>query len=648
MTELIGERSERSSAATLEALLEHSREGVALVGADGVILYANPAISQVLGSAASESIGHNFLSLIHPEDQPAATESFAELLSGSGGDASGVFRWRCGDGSWHELQATWTNQLSVPGIEAVVTRFSEIGPLPLPTQPFDLSTSRQFQVLIENAVHITAILEQQGTIRYVSPAIERMLGYSPASLIGTSASDIIHPEDVSAITDCFVNRSQPPGPSQLSQFRARHKDGSWRLLEAIITNRLDDPLIGGIVVDARDVTERKWSAERLQHSLEALLAIHQVGRLLGSNPEQQAIGAALLDSARRIAPIDEAVLLLRTAGGNLASAGASGGTGKIWPIVRRTRAARAARQQVLQTGTPQFFRTRPSELGFSPIEAWDLPLRAQERVIGILEVYGPNLLAGPGIDELSILADQAASALERARLYKELAERERRLEALVHKLLLAEEEERRRVAYEIHDGLAQLAWAAQQHMEAFAAQYRARSRQRRDELAQALSLAGRTVREARRVIAGLRPAILDDFGLGPAISFELQAQRADGWEVEFNDGLGSIRLDPALETALLRVVQEALTNVRKHAHSKRVAVTLERRTNTVHIEVRDWGRGFRPAVAQAAVGPSEHVGLAGMQERIALINGRISIRSRPGAGTRIQVLAPLRELASKA
>jgi signal transduction histidine kinase len=369
--------------------------------------------------------------------------------------------------------------------------------------------------------------------------------------------------------------------------------------------------------------------------------------LLGSNPEQQAIGAALLDSARRIAPIDEAVLLLRTAGGTLACAGVSGGTGKIWPVVRRTRAARAARQQVLQTGTPQFFRTRPSELGFSQIEAWDLPLRAQERVIGILEVYGANLLAGPGIDELSILADQAASALERARLYQELAERERRLEALVRQLLLAQEEERRRVAYEIHDGLAQLAWAAQQHLEAFAAQYRARTRQRRDELGQALTLASRTVREARRVIAGLRPAILDDFGLGPAISFELQAQRADGWEIEFNDGLGSIRLDPALETALLRVVQEALTNVRKHAHSKRVAVKLERRSNWLHVEIRDWGRGFRPAVAQAAAGPSEHVGLAGMQERIALINGRFTIRSRPGAGTRIQVLVPLRELASK-
>jgi PAS domain S-box-containing protein len=648
MTELIGERSEQSSSATLHALLEHSREGIALVDADGKMLYANPAIAHVLGASANDSLGQNFAILVHPEDQSGAAEVFAELVSRGGGEASGVFRWRIGDGSWHPLQATWTNQLAVPGIEAVVTRFSEIGPLPLPAQPFDLSTSRQFQVLIENAVHITAILERDGTIRYVSPAVERMLGYSAAALIGMSASDIIHPEDAPAASECFASQGQPSGLSQLCQFRARHKDGSWRLLEAIITNRLDDPQIGGIVVDARDVTERKWSAERLQHSLEALLAIHQVGRLLGSNPEQQAIGAALLDSARRIAPIDEAVLLLRTARGHLTSTGGSGGIGKIWPIVRRTRAARAARQQVLRTGTPQFFRTRPSELGFSPIEAWDLPLRAQERVIGILEVYGTNLLAGPGIDELSILADQAASALERARLYKDLAERERRLEALVRQLLLAEEEERRRVAYEIHDGLAQLAWAAQQHLEAFAAQYRAHNKQRRDELGQALALASRTVREARRVIAGLRPAILDDFGLASAISFELQAQRADGWEVEFNDGLGSIRLDPSLETALLRVVQEALTNIRKHAHSKRVAVSLERRANLIYVEIRDWGRGFRPAVAQAAVGPSEHVGLAGMQERTALINGRLTIRSRPGAGTRIQVLAPLRELAGKA
>ncbi len=611
-----------------------------------MVLYANPALAQVLGFDADGYVGIQLVSLIHPEDQQSVLDLFAELLPRTGDNASGVSRWKCGDGSWHQLHATWTNQLAVPGIEAVVTHFSEIGHLPLPVQPFDLSSSRQFQVLIENAVHITAILEPGGTIRYVSPAVERMLGYSAATLQGKSLTELIHPDDVASYMEGFSHRVSQSGPAQLCQFRTRHKDGSWRFLEAIVTNRLDDPLIGGIVVDARDVTERKWSAERLQQSLEALLAIHQVGRLVGSNPEKQAIGTALLESARRIAPIDEAVLLLRNARGRLAYLAACGGNGVIWPLVYRARSARSARQQVLQTGTPQFFRARPSELAMSPIEAWDLPLRAQERVIGVLEVYGTNLAAGMGIDELSILADQAASALERARLYQELAERERRLEALVRQLLLAQEEERRRVAFEIHDGLAQLAWAAQQHVEAFAASYRTRSRQRRDELGQALTLASHTVREARRVIAGLRPAILDDFGLVSAISFELQAQR-DAWEVEFNDRLGSLRLDPTFETAIFRVVQEALTNARKHAQSKRVAVTIERRNKTLYLEVRDWGRGFRPGATHVGVGPGERVGLAGMHERIALIGGSLTIRSRPGAGTRIQVLAPLRELRGK-
>jgi PAS domain S-box-containing protein len=629
-----------------EALLEHSREGMALVGADGVILYTNPALAQVLGFTADGHVGTQLVTLIHPEDQHSVTDLFAELLRPTGDNARGVIRWLCGDGSWLELQATWTNQLAVPGVEAVVIHFDEIAPLGMPMQPFDLSGSRLFQVLVENAVHITAILEREGSIRYVSPAAERMLGYSAATLQGTNITDLIHPDDAPAATEGFAQCGRQSAPAQLCQFRTRHKDGSWRFLEAIITNRLDDPLIGGIVMDARDVTERKWSAERLQQNLEALLAIHQVGRLVGANPEKQAIGAALLESARRIAPIDEALLLLRNPRGRLAYVASCGVTGAIWPLVYRARSARAAREQVLQTGTPQFFRAKPSEVALSPIEAWDLPLRVQERVIGVLEVYGTNLAGTTSIDELSILADQAASAFERARLYMELAERERRLEALVRQLLLAQEDERRRVANEIHDGLAQFAWAAQQHVEAFAATYRTRNPERRDELKQALTLAGLTVREARRVIAGLRPATLDDFGLASAISFELQAQR-DAWEVEFNDRLGTVRLDPTFETALFRVAQEALTNARKHAQSKRVAVTIERRNEWIYLEIRDWGRGFRPGAVQVGVGPGERVGLAGMQERVALIGGRLMIRSRPAGGTRIQVLAPVREVRSE-
>jgi signal transduction histidine kinase len=243
---------------------------------------------------------------------------------------------------------------------------------------------------------------------------------------------------------------------------------------------------------------------------------------------------------------------------------------------------------------------------------------------------------------LTILADQAAGALERARLYQALAEREHRLGELVQRLLLAAEDERRQMAYEIHDGLEQLAAATQQHLEGFADANRTRNKQRRDDLAQALRLASDTVREARHVIAGLRPTVLDDFGLAPALAYEIQSLRAEGWDVDFRDALGQMRLETGFETALFRVAQEALANVRKHAHTRRVRVVLEQRADSVRLEVRDWGSGFRLHAAHAAAGPSERIGLAGMQERIALLSGRLSVQSRPGAGTRIRAEVPLR------
>jgi PAS domain S-box-containing protein len=229
---------------------------------------------------------------------------------------------------------------------------------------------------------------------------------------------------------------------------------------------------------------------------------------------------------------------------------------------------------------------------------------------------------------------------ERARLYGELAEREQRLEGLVGRLLLAQEEERRRIAYDIHDGLAQVAAAAQQHLEAFTAYCRPRSARARHELEQALELSCRTVREGRRVIAGLRPTVLDDFGLAQALRLEVEALNADGWAVSYRDAIGPERLPPMIENALFRVGQEALRNVRKHAGATRVHVSLYRRGVGVRLAIQDWGRGFRPA-GVVANGPSERVGLAGMQERIALVGGRCVVTSSPGAGTRVRVDVPV-------
>ena len=272
------------------------------------------------------------------------------------------------------------------------------------------------------------------------------------------------------------------------------------------------------------------------------------------------------------------------------------------------------------------------------------PIRYQDRVIGAITVN--HQTRGPVFTEqnrqmLELFAAEAAVAIENARLYRELTQREQRLHDLVGRLLLAQEDERHRVAYEVHDGLAQVAAAAQQHLEAFASACRPRSPLARQQLQLARELARRTVGEARRVIAGLRPTALDDFGLATAIRMEVEALRADGWQVTYEEDLGGERLPPTIETALYRVAQEALENMRKHAETTRAHVALRLRGQSVLLEARDWGCGFRPSSVLANAGPSKRVGLVGMQERISWLGGRCTVHSRPGAGTRIVGEVPL-------
>src|SRR5262245_266623 len=178
-----------------------------------------------------------------------------------------------------------------------------------------------------------------------------------------------------------------------------------------------------------------------------------------------------------------------------------------------------------------------------------------------------------------------------------------------------------------------MAAGVHQHLQAYAHDPQAAAAP--EQLERAVDLARRTVREARRVIADLRPTALDDFGLAAALRLQVESLRADGWQITYEEALGDQRLAPAVETALFRVAQEALTNVRKHAGTTRAHVSLQRQGRTIRLEVRDWGRGFRPPEARAGVGPGERVGLPGMQERVALLGGRFSIRARPGGGTSV-------------
>lgn len=233
------------------------------------------------------------------------------------------------------------------------------------------------------------------------------------------------------------------------------------------------------------------------------------------------------------------------------------------------------------------------------------------------------------------------STLEIQRHQEKLAERERQLRSLVGRMIDAQEEERRRVAYEVHDGFTQMAAAAYRRLALLAEHHPPEDAQDRRELEDAVALVRRTVAEARRIIANLRPTTLDDFGLATAVRMQVEELRSEGYEVAYEEALGQERLPATLETALFRVAQEALANVRKHAEADRVHVALERRAGIVLLEVKDSGRGFNTAGLGQRSGPGERVGLSSMSERIVLLGGGLEIRSEPGAGTSVVAEVPL-------
>lgn len=221
-----------------------------------------------------------------------------------------------------------------------------------------------------------------------------------------------------------------------------------------------------------------------------------------------------------------------------------------------------------------------------------------------------------------------------------------RQQTLIRNLIEAQEEERRAVAYELHDGLTQYIMAAHAHLESFSCflPHAVQSEPAAREFQQGITYLDQAVVESRRLINGLRALALDDLGLAGALEQTLneEKERAGWQEAEWAHNIPGRRYPKILETAVYRVAQEALTNARKHARASRVRLLLLDDTNdsgepVLSLEVRDWGAGFLPEETTTQYG---HLGLQGMFERVNLVGGIYHLHSAPGRGTTVRAIFP--------
>jgi signal transduction histidine kinase len=219
---------------------------------------------------------------------------------------------------------------------------------------------------------------------------------------------------------------------------------------------------------------------------------------------------------------------------------------------------------------------------------------------------------------------------ERKHVEKSLRDENRHLRYLL-KLL---ERDRQLISYEIHDGLVQQLAGAIMHFEALGLR---EGIDRQQAVKSGVQLLRKSLQEARQLIHGLRPPILEEHGVVAAIDdLVSQSSGENQPAAEFLHKLAFDRLPPVLENAIFRIVQESLTNACRHSQSERVRITLADRSGEIRITVRDWGVGFD--FRRVAEG---HFGLAGIKERARLFGGSAIIRSSPGKGTRIVVVLPM-------
>ena len=507
--------------------------------------------------------------------------------------------------------------------------------------------AQRYRVLIEHIPAVTYVQEATGSnaVTYVSPQMETMLGYKPEECVADPEhwTNILHPEDRERVLaeDARTNETGEPFSMEYRQFA---KDGRvvWVKDEATLVRGEDDCPKFWLGVQY-DITERKEAERRLRE------AEVKYRTLVEQIPAVTYIQEIVEPGSRRANPTMYASPQVEAQLGYPPQAFLE--DPELWikllhPEDRERVLAEDARTD--ETGEP--FRIEYRQIIRDGRVKW---IR-DEAVLVKDEDDHPRFWQGVQHDiteakrteeELRRLNDDLERRVKERTA--KLADHQQQLKALVGKLMAAQEEERRRIAREVHDGLVQTAIASHLRLQTFAKDHSPPAAEGKKSLDRALELAGRTVTEARRVIEGLRPAALDDFGLSAAVRLLIEELRTEGWGVAYEDDLGEQRLPTELETALYRVAQEALANARKHAETTRARVTLESREGKLRLEVKDFGRGFDPETVPPAGGPGERMGLTGMQERIALLGGHFEIRSRAGEGTTVLAKLPLQGAAEQ-
>jgi two-component system cell cycle sensor histidine kinase/response regulator CckA len=268
------EEEARRGEQRFRVLIEKSADAIALSSAEGKIFYASPSTVRVLGYTPEELLNVTGIDLLHPDDV-ASTQLLGLQLREPGAHVTSQKRVRHRDGSWRWIESTDTNLLHDPNVRGIVSNYRDITESKAVQEKLRRSEER-FRALIENSAEGFALLDRDGRIVYLGNSI---LGYGAGEKLDERVVDLIHPEDRDEAIRVMMGIFEQPDAVAVSEYRARHKDGSWLWMESTAKNLLHLQTVQAIVVTYRDITYRKKAETGRREQEQRLRVALEAGRM---------------------------------------------------------------------------------------------------------------------------------------------------------------------------------------------------------------------------------------------------------------------------------------------------------------------------------------------------------------------------------
>ncbi|MEN6556971.1 MAG: PAS domain S-box protein [Thermoguttaceae bacterium] len=607
----------------LSAIYDRSTEGILVVDPNTQrILRANRAISDLLGYTNSEVLSLSVADLHPPKAMPNVLQALDDLRSGRSwstrnlpcrrkdggmiradvaacrlGDdrrplVLGLFRDATARNKADELLRTSERRhhMIADNIDDMVWTVS-----------LNLSDEEKSRAMTDTVAVVDAVLKRW-RFSFVSSAAERVFGYAMSDVSDLSLRDITTEATFLKIRDTMIRgvvehlpAIDEPSPQHVLEGQFLAKNGSPRWCEVVSAYlRDEDGMPTDLIGITRDITGRRVAERALRESESTLRGLFE------NLPDVVLMvdGKGVIQFANRgIGEIDRADMTDKS-------------SFRLLTPEHHARYAEVVRQ-VFADGTPQRFECQD-----------------------IFGCWWSCRIVAPPKDADTQLATIIATDVTQQRAAVDAIRKE---QELLRRLLDLHERERQLMAYDIHDGFAQDLAGALFRLQAFRQSHAKRPEAAWQDFDSAVRLLGRAIDEARRLISGLRPPVLDESGIIQAIEYLVYERIADDRpRVEFIHDVAFERLAPPLESAVFRIVQESLQNACRHSQSDKVRIEMVQHGRRIHIDVRDWGVGFRIEQVE-----EQRFGLQGIRERVRLLEGSVEIESAPGQGTHIHVELPM-------